>query len=418
MADKLYIFISMNICRIGGSEQYMFNKLRYLEQSGFDVFIFSGMWGEIQISEFNRFKDCIIPAVMYSPSLFKNKEVTLIIDKIAKKTHIMNYNECIIESDGIAEAQWGEILAQCYKKKHVLLNVQENHNYSPTEREFIRFKYNRREVSGIAKSSIKMMLNDESVTIYPWCVFSAHCNNVVADVPDEYSSMLWENAFTIGSIGRIEKPFVRKMIELLAIYFKKHDNEKFNLIFVGGEKQRGMLKQIKRQLGALSNVNVVLTGLLYPISRNLLQTIDFFISSAGSSVVSFYEKLPTLTVHPNTCEPAGIIGDSFVLNRDSMFNPIKGKSIIDFLDDFRAGKTNINYDVDYNKEEIERVMKRDFAIQLDNVYSSESQYDYYSISLIHNNSLKNIVYRIIGKTFGSYKLQKILDIYRTFINNR
>lgn len=408
----------MNICKIGGSEQYMFNKLCYLEQNGFDVFIFSGMWGEIRISAFNRFKECIIPAVMYSPSLFKNREVSLIIDKIAEKTHIINYDECIIESDGIAEAQWGEILAERFKKKHVLLNVQENHNYSQSEREFIRFKYSRREVSGIAKSSIKMMLNDESVTVYPWCVFSAHCNNVVADVPDEYSSMFWDNAFTIGSIGRIEKPFVARMIELLAIYFKKHENEKFNLIFVGGEKQKGVLKQIKKHIGVLDNVNVILTGLLYPISRSLLLSIDFFISSAGSSVVSFYEKRPTLTVHPNTCEPAGIIGDSFILNRDSMFNPIKSKNIIDFLDDFRAGKTNINYDVDYNTEEIERIMKKDFTIQLSNVYSSEKQCDYYDISSIYNNSMKHTIYRIIGKLCGSYKLQKTLDFYRKIVNNQ
>jgi len=204
---KKYVFISMSIAGIGGAEQYLYNKASFLEKIGYQVFVFSSLKRKILIKDLEKYHSNIISALMYSPIYFSNREISKTVNKIA---NIINYkitDEIIIETTSIDAAKWGEIIAARLNCIHFTFNLQEKHNYTINERDFLRFLYEKKAIAGIIKDSINLMLgSDYSIT--DSCVFNAICSNVVMDVPDHYSQELQDYDLVIGSIGRLEKEYV------------------------------------------------------------------------------------------------------------------------------------------------------------------------------------------------------------------
>lgn len=407
-----YIFIAMNICNIGGSEQYLYNKTTFLEKQGHDCYVISGMRGKIMIAGLAKYKSMIIPNVMYPPCLFTKKERLRTIDKITRIIHFSPDDNCIIESDGIDEAKWGELLACRYNGRHIVLNVQEVHDYSKDEIKFLRFKYDRQELAGITDRSVNMMLKDDLLTPHSWSKFSAYCNNVVDDVPNTVSDKFdTDNALTIGSIGRLEKPFVIPMLKLLSRFFKEHPDKRYNLVLIGGTSQKSVRKKISDIVTQCNNVKLIITGLMYPIPRDLIKNIDVFISTSGAADVTYLEHKPTIKVHPVTGEPAGVIGYNFIPEVDSMFNPVPGKTILDYLKDILDNKISIKYTGDDQYVKYKNTMHAEFARQLKLAMNSVGN-QYYDTSDIEKKGFKYKIYALLGKSLGGENMQTIMDILR------
>ena len=175
----------MNITNIGDSEQYVYNKSKYLTKLGYEVSIYSAIKGKIVIKEFEKYKKNIIPEIMYSPNCFRYKKVNGVLKRIILELGDFESKNTVIESDGIAEAQWGELLAKELNCKHLFINVQENHKYSFHEKRFLRFKLGQKELSGITDDSVNRMFDyNEEIHFESNHSIKAFCDNVFDSVAD------------------------------------------------------------------------------------------------------------------------------------------------------------------------------------------------------------------------------------------
>lgn len=317
---KTYIFFVSHICGINGLIQYLFNKVRFLEERGWQVMIFSGVRGDILVSKMEKYKDSIYPQLFHTPYFFRQSEVNKTLNSILLKIRDLSEEDYIIESNSFHSAVWGELIASKLNCRHFIYIVQEGHNYNEEMREFLRFKYNRHELAGIIKQSVHQMLNDESVELRADTYFIAYCSNVIEDCDDVYSDKLLPNAkYTLGSFGRISKPCVPKIIDSFCIFANKHSKEIINVILIGGAQyekdEKRCVDIIRKKLEAFNNVNLLFTGNIYPVPRSLLNKVNVFVSTSGAAYATHNEGFPTVLVTPSG-EPIGVMGlDECVLKK-------------------------------------------------------------------------------------------------------
>ncbi len=330
---KTYVFVSRRICEIGGAEQYLYNKTRYLERTGWRVFVFSGRRGRILINGFEKYKEDICPALSYAPECFSAREVRRTLDEIVRKVGDCGGDCCIVESDGVNRAVWGELIARRLGAKHLAFIMQENHGYREDVKRFLRFKYERHELAGITQQSVRQMLGDESAELRDDTKISAYCNNVVEDCEDKVSALLSPDADHIfGSLGRLEKPCVPAILDGFRTYFAAHPDERFQLVLIGGASSETREAQIREEMEAVGNVSLLITGNMYPLPVSFLNRIEVFVSTSGSSSATYRAHRPTVRVHPVTGEPVGVIGLDFDLNDKTMYDVTPGMNIPDCID--------------------------------------------------------------------------------------
>ena len=318
---KTYVFIARRICEIGGAEQYLYNKSRYLESNGWRVFIFSGREGRILINGFEKYNDDIYPVLRYAPECFSRLEVRKTIDRIVSKIGDTGDDPCIIESDSVNRAIWAELIAKRLNAKHFAFILQEKHGYDALIKGFLRFKYERHELAGIALQSVNQMLDDDTVERRDDTRISAYCNNVVEDCEDRISGQLDAGVdHVFGSIGRLDKPCVPAILRGFKQYFESHPDERFELVLIGGAVYGKRQKMIREELSGCSNADLIITGNMYPIPLSLLKNIELFVSTAGSAAVTYKSYRPTVRVHPLTGEPVGVIGLDFDQMEKNMYD--------------------------------------------------------------------------------------------------
>ena len=401
---KKYLIITLSITNIGGAEQYIYNKQKFLSENGFDVYVFSSLDRKILIRDLNKYSDCIIPELMYSPSCFTKKNVDNVVKSIAERANLSNNDEIYVESHNINQALWAEILGNRYTIKHLIYNIQEVHNYSKKERKYLKDKFEKKELVAITHDSMGLIL-DEEIEYKEWMKFRACCNNVVDDCQDIFSQYLNQNAdLTIGSIGRLEKEFVLPMIDEI-IHFSI--GRTINLILIGGSSQSGIVEKIKDKLSNISNITLIITGFLYPIPRKLINRIDLFISTAGAATVSYCEKRPTIKVHPINAKPAQIMGFTYDdVRSHSMYDTLPNTTLIEQIELILSG-IHIKYlDDNYSYEES---MKAEFLRQVKHI----DTLGYTNVNHVHSIyprlTGKGMAFWILGHLFGGYKMQKILE---------
>ena len=354
----------MNIGGINGAEQYIYNKMNYLKQKGYQVFIFSGRPEKILIDGFREYENLVNPALRFYPSCLSARECQKTVDWMVSVMDVQAADTCIIESSNVTSSLWGELIASKVQAQHLVVIMQENHNYNAALRNFLKFKLQRHELSGIFDNSVSAMLKEPDLEFRPDMRVRAYCNNVVQDCKDHYSAQLDETAdYTFGSIGRLEKEYVPALMDVLCTYFTENPGKKFNLLLIGGCADKRRLNQIKEKIAQCGNVNLVLTGNLYPIPRQLVKHVDLFVSAAGSSAVSYYEMVPTVKINQATAMPLGIIGYDFELGENSNNQPLEGRSIIDCINMVMNDALAIDYVEDFEVSYYKR-MHTEFDRQL------------------------------------------------------
>ncbi len=417
---KTYVFIFRRICEIGGAEQYLYNKSRYLESEGWRVFVFSGREGRILINGFEKYVKDIYPALTYAPECYSQKEVRKTVDCIVERIGDCGGDQCIIESDAVNRSVWAELVAKRLGAKHLAFILQEKHGYDTETKKFLRFKYDRHELAGITVQSINQILGDETIERRPDTKISAHCTNVVEECEDKISPQLTPNAdYTFGSLGRLEKPCVPAILKGFENFFTSHPDKTFNLVLIGGAVTEVKIVQIRKRLQVFKNVNLIITGNMYPIPKSLLNNIDVFVSTAGSAGVTYRSKRPTVRVHPVTGEPVGIIGLDYEPSEKNMYDVTPGLTIEDCIERALANADAIVFrhglDNDFFK-----VMKEEFNRQLSfaNTVTSKAYYDEDLLMRIKSTHISShFLHWLVGHLFGAKGMNKLEDLKRGYRGN-
>lgn len=396
---KTYVFLTRRICEIGGVEQYLYNKVKYLESQGWRVLVFSARHGEILIRELQRFEPCILPALEHCPDSFSKREVRRVLQTIRSEIGDCSGENCIVESHSAIRAVWAELIAKELGCRHLAFVLQESHKYDAEMKAFLRFKYDRHELAGINEISVQQMLGDETLEKRSDARISAFCNNSIDDCEDPYSSMLDAAAdCTFGSIGRLVKPCTLPIVRAFREYICAHPDQKFNLVMIGDAPSSTRITEIRELMADCENVNLVFTGNIYPIPRSFVNQVDVFVSTAGSATVTYRAGRPSVLVHPVTGEPVGIIGLDFRLGEKKMYDSNPELSIVSCIEKALAQKGDI-----------------DFSEGVDAKYFAEMHAEYDRQLHFVDLEPKNAYYdaeklmRIKTQPLHAYRLQRLAD---------
>lgn len=300
MKNKIYIFLTGTIFRVGGTQLYIKAKRDYLIHNGWIVYIcYFDKSGEMLIED-------LFPNSIYIPYLtipsynlfnFHRKHIIQKINSFIPKSS----NEYVFESSCFYTASWGEILSREYSGRHIFFNLREISVCPKSMIDYIRFKVNRNEYAGISKDCSYQLLHPiiPQKTSFPW--LPAYESNCISDV--EYYGINIKNpsAFTIGIFGRISKNYVQGTVFEIIQFVREHHETLFNIIYIGGGDANGM-KQYKKKLLSLykkeSNVDVYFTDNIFPVPRKLIKKINVCISGSGAAFFMAAEGIPTISVDP------------------------------------------------------------------------------------------------------------------------
>ena len=411
---KKYVFLTMNIGGINGAEQYIYNKMNYLKQQCWQVFIFSGRPGKIMIDGFREYEKLIHPALRFYPNCLNKREYAAVMDWFRSTLDLQAGDECVVESSNIISALWGETVSKELGCRHLVVIMQENHNYHQALRSFLTFKLRRHELSGIFEDSVQKMLKDPELPFRPDMRVRAYCNNVVQNCGERFSAQFDPNAdYTIGSIGRLEKKYVPALIEQLATYFSEHSDKRYNLLLIGGCADKRRLSEIRERFEQCKNVTLVLTDNLYPIPRALVRKVDIFISAAGSAAVSYYEMVPSVKIHQVTAEPIGIFGYDMRPGENVNNQALVDRHLCDCIAQVLDRKIEIDYIEDFEKGYYEK-MYAEFARQLQ-FGEGQKAGEYYDVSAVRYTATMYRLCRIACRIFGVKFTYRVLEWIRQLV---
>lgn len=308
---NIYILMTMGIVGMGGGQMYVRNKLLYMESKGWKVYAYGGLPGEPIIHELKGEAARTSLVLTSAPFVYSKHFVNDYVEKIISDCHIQEGDNVVVESGTAHMSYWGELIAERCNGKHICFLLDER-NDSLVQKEYIPyfyFKYKRNELAGINNKSLSYLFRgykgccEESGPELP-----ALCQNVVEDIDLPQNLIFPKADYTIGSIGRLEKPYVPYMIEEVCKYVRKNKGKVFNLLLIGSSNDNNRIEEIKKATSDIDNLNIIMTGYMFPISKHIFSMVDLFISSAGSAGVSYGQDVPTISIDASDCKPIGILG--------------------------------------------------------------------------------------------------------------
>ena len=394
-----YIIVTPTIDNMGGAQMYVRNKLLFLESLGWRVQIITAEANKnILIPELLPYKDNHWGELRFNSYEQSRSRVKKVVSEILISLgRLTDESSIIVESTCMEEATWGEIIAQKLRAKHLFYSLQESNSATNTGvREFLIFKHDRREFAGIGQHSLYTLFKSfHPIEIAKSYKLDASANNVEADVGHPFIDTIKKNKYDtiIGCLSRLDKPFVAEGINGVAQYGKMHPEKNILLLLIGGGP-RVYISSIQKILEDIPNIEIKITGYLYPIPTKLLDLCELFFASAGCARVCQRSGIPTISFDCNDLRPIGIMGRT---TTNSMFRnenepPLDFINLlVDTLDNNRYPKETSNY--------ILRVP--DYSSHLNFISQSKQSKSYYDVMSIKLATEKEKMRSIILKTLGS-----------------
>ncbi|MBO7144309.1 MAG: hypothetical protein J6W13_05710 [Salinivirgaceae bacterium] len=380
---KRYVIIADSLSNMGGAQMYIRNKMLYLRNQGWSVTITAAKAKNIIIPELKEINH-IIPELQYCKYYYRKGIQKRISEKLSKIVADRDYEEIIIESTSIVQSTWAETVAQKVGARHIVYLLQERNDVDNQGlREYFLFKHSRHELVGITTRTISDMFKP----FHPipdgesYCL-SAHCSNVEADVDCLFLHQIDSNCYDhiVGALSRLDKPYVPYVVDDVCNFASLHQNKKFLLLWIGdAPKDAPIISKVKERVQKNNNVELIITGYLYPVPTRLLEMCHVIISSSGSSIVSKRSGVPTITYDGKDFQPIGILGRTTqnFLFRGEDESPQKLDDILNqILIDKKYTKLPSNYQADLP----------DFKSHLDFLKEASQRLEYYDMETIKPKS--------------------------------
>ena len=407
-----YIFFTPSINKIGGAEEYINKKYSRLENANYMPFIFYSSTEPILIPNLKSSRRFLFEELGLCPFYFSKKQQDKLLNKIIEILQITTEDNVSIESTEISMCEWGELLANKINAKHVCIILQEQHPYRRYFQNFLFFKYNRNELYGINEKSISLMM-PEYKQIFEQRYINAQCIDVVEDVEYEFLHKIPKTDYNIGSIGRLEKNFVLYGAKQVALFASLNSDKNFNLILIGDGPEE-CKTAIYQSFKNVKNVNIFITGYIYPIPEQLIKKVDCFYSSSGSARITGNLNIPTISMSSDG-DPIGILyyTTSQTLDKEVIYEKIE---LADYLKMIIIEKycTKATPIFSLKRYDFDSEFKRQLSFFNKNVIP-----EYYPIRESYEINNKAILYRIVSYLFGQrffvFILKKMNKIKRKLL---
>lgn len=399
---KTYVMFCW-IDRVGGGQNYVDSKVKYLKSQGWRVIVFApayiGYKKSTPWKNLAEYVNNFSEELTYSPEFWSKRRVQRTL------TWMRNViGECddkiIIESHTDKFAQWGERLAELLNAKHFCFLLDEQLELYEAK-EFLYYKYLRKEVAGIHDTSMKRLFDGyadvESNERYK---LSAASYGSVVDIDESRVDAIQKYDYNIAYLGR-NKQYVQNIVKGVQKFADNHKDKIVQFLIVGVISDLDILK---------TSTNVIVTniGFLTPIPRKLFSKCDVIIAGAGCANMSAREGVPTIVADASTCKASGVLGytvkdtlfsDSAGIDFDIILEQVLVENILDHME--FSIKKKVLPDIAYEKhfDFIELSSK-------DNEYFDFKKNPQYSFkSKLRHRILKGKIL-IYNKYPGAYKFYK------------
>ncbi|MBQ5590616.1 MAG: hypothetical protein IIU65_02945, partial [Clostridia bacterium] len=159
--SKKYVLLASFIINIGGGQIYCKNKSEFCQSAGYETYVFSTKYGKIEIEALKKYADLICEELSLNPHCLSNKKIESVLDWICKRIDFKSEDEIVIESHTPYLAVWGELLSKKIGAKHLVYLLGED--FAGIEKyvvDFLKFKYNRKELACITEEVMKKLFED------------------------------------------------------------------------------------------------------------------------------------------------------------------------------------------------------------------------------------------------------------------
>ena len=319
---KVYIFFTWGIGSVGGTEMYIAGKAKYLENRGWQVYVFfpKSSEGNLLISSLGKYAFGGDMKFLFIPSYkMKKYEQEYFFHIMLQRLNFIptEEHEIIIESTGACLALWAELLAAKIGARHIFsfcdeiyrpdLTVPNPESIYNDNLDFYYFKWQRNELVAREKTLGKLFNGYKNVTKtlveMPWTSREMDAVQDVAFPIESVDRLDWN----ICHIGRAEKPYVHYVIEGIGELARRHPDKKINFIMVGNAASR--LGLIKQTLSPLPNMFLTLLGDMVPIPRILFSKIDVVCAISQSARFAANEGVLTIVGNANdSARTPGVLG--------------------------------------------------------------------------------------------------------------
>jgi len=304
---KKYIILTSSICNMGGAQMYVANKAAYYESLGWETSIYFFIKGEILINRLQHYSSNFKPELEYNIWSFSKARRERIIEDIISCTS--EGDEVVIETNLFSLAFWGEAIAQKIKGKHVIFILQETIPIlNKKEAEFFDFKLSRKELINSHSKTLKNIFKEYFKPEYHFYNYKllAYCSNVIDYTSTNLPTTIVNADYNILSIGRLDKEYIKPMLNQIRSFVSTHSNKTFNLIFIGGDKSHIMNNYIKDYFREIINVNLSLLGYIFPVPYDWIKIADISIASSNSVLVTSERGIPTIAIDGRDFQAIGI----------------------------------------------------------------------------------------------------------------
>ena len=276
---KKYVILTFAVAGIGGTQIYVRNKILFLRSLGWDVTVICTETGDdVVVKELIPYKGHSMPELIKNPFLFSKTQRNEIFGRM--RSWIGDgYDETVIETNIMPATTWGEMLAEQIGAKHFIFLIQEDYSLSDIRyMKFFDFKYQRGELAANTKYALKQLFDGYREIPDSQCgELLAVCYNVVEECESEHDLGIAQADYHIGSIGRLNKPFVLPMVKDVVTFARSHTDKTMQLVFFGGSPVQNDYDDIYAAATGASNLSVYITGPIFPVPRHLLKKMDVFV---------------------------------------------------------------------------------------------------------------------------------------------
>ena len=423
---KKYIFITADIHVIGGMQNYVRSKAKYLVQHNWQVYIFFAGSKEngCLFSELDQYVGGGIRLIRIAPeSIFHTIYYKVALSEMLQLVHYDNTknDEYIIESHADYEAIWGEILAKEISAKHICFICNERFRGSDKlyDRyiDFFKYKYDRNELAGIHETSLKLLFEGYmNVEASQRNVLEAAYDLNVEEIYFERVHSIEKKDWNIAYIGRCEKSYFPYIIKEIISFCSAHANKQIQFIIVGDVAGR---EEMIQHLEEVTNLTICAVGFFPTIPQELFRKIDVAIAGAGCCEIATRCNVPTIVPDAIANTAMGIYG----YTSDSLLYSSTRFTYSELLENVLVTKEYLKY-----PKKIPHFLSTEEACQnfFDFVSKSETNKEYFDFSFTESvyaneneKDLYNIVIDCLEKIKKYTKLQRLFveRIYKKYGRN-
>lgn len=334
----VYISISDIANCVTGGLIYPRNKLKYMREKGWEVRMLPTNTGKVYINGLKEYAGLCYPFIYKSPTSYTWFERRKLLNKLCESLPKTN-GPIVIETGTDYSAYWGELLAKKLRAKHIIVFLDEhNDKINKKVAPFFEFKYARRELACINKQAMHVIFgNYFDIPEDKAYGVNCFCSNSVEDYDSPVTGQIIKGDYTIGTIGRLDKPCVPVFVEGIKRFAALNPGKTISAVFFGGATQE-IIDNIKRDIGDIENVVSYFTDYIFPLPVEALRKCDMFVSMSGSALASACVGIPTVDIDLYTFKPMGII----LNDMDKKLLKLDSDSLLDYFDYILIKKQNIS----------------------------------------------------------------------------